>query len=217
MRVRRLPLRRTPGRDGQPFREQLRLRALGQGRSLAVAALIVGLLLSVMAVWGRSVAAFSGSTPGNAGSWGLATVALTDDDNEYALIDVSAIGGESGTACIAVTFEGTIPAQVRMYTAEASDPGDLGERVGFWIEEGTGGTSSGCESFVPTRMLFSGTLASLIAQVDSYASGLGTWSAAPGGDTTRTYRFTWALDPTSDETLVDESVSATVVWESRQV
>ena len=66
-------------------------------------------------------------------------------------------------------------------------------------------------------MLFSGTLGSLRTDVDDFGSGLGTWSAAPGGDTTRTYRFTWALDPTSGGALVGKSVTTTIEWESRQV
>ena len=118
--------------------------------------------------------AFSSSTenPGNQINSG--TVALSDNDSNAALYDVS--GAKAGTAvdrCITVAYGGNVDADVKLYLPDAV--GTLAPYVNMTVTPGTDATPSfgDCTGFVADgAALFTGTLASFRAAHSSWANGL---------------------------------------------
>ncbi|HEY1854896.1 MAG TPA: hypothetical protein VGG40_09940, partial [Solirubrobacterales bacterium] len=108
------------------------------------------LLLGVVAcIAGAGVfSAFSSQTdnPGNVVTAG--TVVLEDNDSGTALYAMTAAKpGESKASCIKVTYQGSLPATVKLFTP--STIGELGPYVELKIEAGTATSSTfpSCEGF----------------------------------------------------------------------
>src|SRR6201992_1541707 len=107
--------------------------------------------------------AFSSSTdnPGNIVTAG--TVVLEDNDGGTALYALTAAKpGESKSSCIKVTYKGSLPATVKLFTP--STIGELGPFVNLKVEAGTQTTSTfpTCTEFTPLATgptLYEGTLA----------------------------------------------------------
>jgi len=147
---------------------------------------------------------------------GLASVSLSDDDTGSALINATAAAGQTGTACLTVTYTGTVTAPIKLYATSTSDPDALGAQVSLTVEEGSGGTFAGaCAGFTSSGTAYNGTFGSFLTTATDYGSGVGSWTADPGTSTTRSYRFTWTLSAGASSALQGKSVSATFVWESR--
>src|ERR1700753_2858723 len=94
--------------------------------------------------------AFSSQTesPGNIITTG--TVTLEDNDGGTALYALTAAKpGESKTSCIKVTYKGSLPATVKLFTG--STIGELGPFVNLKVEAGTQTTSTfpSCTEFTP--------------------------------------------------------------------
>jgi predicted ribosomally synthesized peptide with SipW-like signal peptide len=179
------------------------------------------LLLGIVAcIAGAGVfSAFSSQTenPGNVITTG--TVTIEDNDGGSALYSMSAAKpGESKTSCIKVTYKGSLPATVKLFTA--STIGALGPYVNLKVEAGTQTTSTfpSCTEFTPAAspIVYEGTLSAFATEHSTYANGVTTnpasatkWetnnsvvyrftatvsSTAPNsaqGATTGTHAFTW--------------------------
>jgi hypothetical protein len=147
-----------------------------------VMALVIGVLggVATMGVYGL----FSGTTqnPGNEITSG--TVSFSDNDDGAALYNAGNLKpGDTVTRCIKVTYTGTLPATVRMYSP--SSPGPLALYIDLTITQGTTTSSvfPGCSGFAATGagQLFAGTLQNFEQTRNTYANGLAT---APGSGTT---------------------------------
>lgn len=182
----------------------------------APAALVaVGLL-----TWGWSAAAFTAQTRNIGNSWETGSVALSDDDQGLSAFSLSnLLPGDTGTHCITVTSESSVPGVVKMYLARMGADG-LENNIKISTEIGDGGSFGSCVGFVPDAP--AGTFDSIkdiSTVVNSYASGDLPWTTT--GNTegeSKSYRFTWVFDTTAltqDEVdgLQGKSVSADVVWE----
>lgn len=179
------------------------------------------LLLGIVAcIAGAGVfSAFSSSTenPGNVITTG--TVNIEDNDGGTALYSMSAAKpGETKTSCIKVTYKGTLPATVKLFTG--STIGALGPFVNLKVEAGTQATATfpSCTEFTPAASptVYEGTLSAFATEHGTYANGITTnpasatkWetnnavvyrvtatlsSSAPNsaqGATTGSHAFTW--------------------------
>lgn len=180
------------------------------------------LLLGIVAsIAGAGVfSAFSSQTenPGNVITTG--TVTIEDNDGGTALYSMSAAKpSESKTSCIKVTYKGTLPSTVKLFTP--STIGALGPYVNLKVEAGTQATSTfpSCTEFTPLASgatLYEGTLSAFATEHGTYANGITTnpasqtkWetnnalvyrftatvsSSAPNsaqGATTGSHAFTW--------------------------
>jgi predicted ribosomally synthesized peptide with SipW-like signal peptide len=184
-------------------------------------ALLLGLVASIA---GAGVfSAFSSQTenPGNVITTG--TVTLEDNDGGTALYTMSAAKpGESKTSCIKVTYKGSLPATVKLYTG--STIGALGPYVNLKVEAGTQTTSTfpSCTEFTPLSSgatVYEGTLSAFATEHNTYATGITT---NPAGATkwetnnTLVYKFTATLSSTAPNAAQGATTgSHAFVWEAQ--
>lgn len=105
-------------------------------RKLLLTALVVGIAASVVAFGVFS--AFSATTDNSGNEFTAGTVTLSDNDASGAMFD-NVTGGKPGATverCIKVTYGGSLPSEVRVYTTDAS-LGALAPFVDVTITPGT--------------------------------------------------------------------------------
>lgn len=165
-------------------------------------------------------AAFSSQTenPGNSVTAG--TVELADNDGDTALYSLpTAAPGDSATRCIQVTYSGSLPADVAIYTDDAI--GALGSEVTLEIDAGTQAPfAADCTGFAVDTggALFDGSLASFAAAHSDFATGLVDY---PGDSATEwvtsdavVYRVTATLN--ANATLEGETTGThALTWEAQ--
>ncbi|MEA2330871.1 MAG: hypothetical protein QOH58_1009 [Thermoleophilaceae bacterium] len=121
--------------------------------------------------------------PGNRVSSG--TVTLADNDGGVALYDfTNAKPAASQTSCIRVSYTGSLPANVRLYTPDTI--GALGPQVNLKIEPGTQAVPSfpACTAFTPDgAAIFDAALSTFPT---TYAGGVVDFPAATTSGTTAT-------------------------------
>ncbi|MGI5164924.1 hypothetical protein ACQEU3_11275 [Spirillospora sp. CA-253888] len=172
--------------------------------------IVVGILASGALIWQTSHAAFTASTENPGNNWKAGSVALSDDDSGAAMFDASGLKpGSTGTRCIKVDYNGDLAASVKLYGTSVS--GALGSYLDLQIEEGTGGGSADCAGFAASGTAYSGTLANFGATKTGHASGVGTFAPTASGQS-RTYRFTYLLQPTTPDSAQGTSANATFTW-----
>jgi predicted ribosomally synthesized peptide with SipW-like signal peptide len=147
-------------------------------RKLLLTVLLVGIVGSVAG--SATFSAFSSTTSNSGNSFAAGTVLLSDNDAGSALYSVTnAKPNDSSATCIKVTYTGTLPADVRLYTT--STVNTLASYVNLTIEKGTVSGSPafpGCGTFTSQSTLYSGTLASFATNKNSYANGVSVYPAS---------------------------------------
>lgn len=164
--------------------------------------------------------AFSSKTENVGNVITTGTVNIKDNDGGAALYSLTAAKpGEAKSSCIKVTYEGSLPATVKLFTE--SSIGALGPYVNLKVEAGTQTTSTfpSCEGFTAYSTgatVYEGTLASFATENHTYTTGISTFptgqtkwetndsvvykvtatlsSSAPNsaqGATTGSHAFTW--------------------------
>jgi predicted ribosomally synthesized peptide with SipW-like signal peptide len=194
---------------------------MGSNRTKILRTLLV--LGIVACIAGAGVfSAFSSSTdnPGNVVTAG--TVLLEDNDGGSALYAMTAAKpGESKTSCIKVTYKGSLPATVKLWTP--STIGELGPFVNLKIEAGTQTTSTfpSCTEFTPAASptVYEGTLSAFATEKNSYATGISTF---PSGTTkwetnnSVVYRVTATLSATAPESAQGKTTGSHILrWEAQ--
>lgn len=182
------------------------------------------LLLGIVAcIAGAGVfSAFSSQTenPGNIITTG--TVTIEDNDGGTALYSMSAAKpGESKTSCIKVTYKGTLPSTVKLFTA--STIGALGPYVNLKIEAGTQTTSTfpSCTEFTPAASptVYEGTLSAFATEHATYATGITTNPAsATKWETNNSvvYRFTATVSASAPNSAQGATTgSHAFTWEAQ--
>jgi predicted ribosomally synthesized peptide with SipW-like signal peptide len=167
--------------------------------------------------------AFSSQTdnPGNVITAG--TVTLTDNDGGTALYAITgAKPGDSKTSCIKVTYSGSLPATVKLFTPSAI--GELGPYVNLKVEAGTQATSAfpGCEGFTVYTTggtVYEGTLGAFATEHNLFTNGITT---NPTGATkwengnSVVYRFTATLSATAPEAAQGKTTGSHIIrWEAQ--
>jgi predicted ribosomally synthesized peptide with SipW-like signal peptide len=183
------------------------------------------LLLGVVAcIAGAGVfSAFSSQTenPGNVITTG--TVSIEDNDSGVALYSMTAAKpSESKTSCIKVTYKGTLPATVKLFTS--STIGALGPYVNLKVEAGTQTSSTfpTCTEFTPLATgatVYEGTLSAFATEHATYATGITTNPASATKWETNNalvYRFTATVSSTAPNSAQGATTgSHAFVWEAQ--
>ncbi|MCO8269502.1 hypothetical protein M1L60_02725 [Actinoplanes sp. TRM 88003] len=129
----------------------------------------------------------------------------------------NAIPGSTAIACVITTYTGTLPATVQMYVPSVT--GTLGSYMVFRLQIGTG-SNTDCSDFNPTSTLYntsgmraaSQTLDAFIGAHNTWATGVGNWSATT--NTTRTWKLEWIVQ--SNDAAQSQSTSFTARWEAQR-
>jgi hypothetical protein len=203
--------------------------AESKARRCALTVLVVA--LAGVALWlPRGVfAQFTGTTSATT-TVTSGTVILGGNNSGAAMFSTSGMTpGVTVTKCIAVTYAGSAPAQVRLY---ASGGSGLGAYLTMTLTRGTTvpdpptyASGDGCGTFTadpatyagPSGVLYSGTLSGYATSYPSYAGGLpdpvpgtpDTWTTG----THHVYRVDLTLS--SDPAAQGLSVAPTFSWEAR--
>lgn len=144
-----------------------------RARKILLTIALLGLVGLVAGV--GTFSAFSSTTSNDANTFAAGSVVLTDNDSGSAMYQVSdAKPGDSATACITVTYSGTLTSNVRLYTT--STIGSLGSHLNLKVTPGTGTVAFGssCTNFTadPGGTIYDGTLANFASTHSGFASGL---------------------------------------------
>jgi|FLYL01.1.fsa_nt_gi hypothetical protein len=184
-------------------------------RGVALLAVVLGVLLSSVTVLTATRAAFSSDTSNEGNAISTGNVELVDDDAGSALFNITGmIPGQSETACIEVTYQGSVPdpGLVVLYSGGFADSGTLAQTLQLAVEQGTGGEFGDCTGFSGSQ-IFSGTLADFDVTHTGYGNGVGTWNPSSTPES-RTYRFTITLPSTADNSAQGQSITDLVfTWE----
>lgn len=145
-------------------------------RQVLITILIVA-TVAALAGFG-TFSAFSSTTSNSGNTFAAGTVFISDNDAGSAMYNVSnRKPGDTVQACILVTYTGTLPADVHLYTTSVIS--SLGPYVDLTVEKGTGsGAFPSCTGFTPQSTLFTGTVSGFAAANNSYASGIAVFPGA---------------------------------------
>jgi hypothetical protein len=178
-------------------------------------ALAIGFVASAAVVWQSSHAAFTAQAANSGNTWSAGTVTLTDNDSSGALFTVSGMKpGDAGSACITVTYGGSLDGTVKLYVAPADLTGSLGQYLNLTIDQGTSSTfGSSCTGFTLGGNVYTGTLAGFAAASTNFSSGAGAWSVTGNSAAAKGYKFTWTLQ--DDNNAQAKSAGAKFTWEAR--
>ena len=192
-------------------------------RNLAKGVLPLGILASAGMVWQSSYAAFSGTTTNGGNSWTAGTVKLTDAANGTAILNATALKpGSTGTACITLTYGGSLAAATKLYVASGdltttTGPNNLAQYLTLKVDEGTG-TAPSCSDFVssandynPTNSTAE-TLSTFAGSATNFANGVGAWLPLANG-ATKDYKFTWTVQDNNAAQGLNATVKFT--WEAQ--
>lgn len=191
-------------------------------RKVLVTILLVGIVGTVAG--SATYSAFTSTTTNTGNVFSAGTVSLTDNDGgSTGLLALSnAKPGDADAGCIDVSYDGTLPATVRLY---ASVSGALPQYLNLTVTRGTDSSPSfdSCANFTADStdyigagngVVYSGTLAAFpgtyaAGVVDPTAGSPETWS----NPESHSYRFTITLQ--NDDAAQGLNGSATFTWEAR--
>jgi hypothetical protein len=197
-----------------PSRNAPLARVLHQDTILHLAAGLAALLLVSALVVRTSDAAFSATTANANDQWSAGDVVLTDDDSGAAMFTVTNMApSQAETACITVTYSGSLDAAVKLYGSVTGGDG-LGTYLDLTIKRGTGGLFNDCTGFSSTETVYTGTLAGFVASHSGFGTGVGSWTPTGGGaDDDMVYQFVVTLQ--DDNAAQGKSTTATFTWEAQ--
>jgi hypothetical protein len=185
--------------------------------SLILKTLLVVGTVGTMAGVG-SYSAFTSQADNNSNRVAAGTVVLADNDGgSTPLYDITtAKPGSTQTSCIRVSYTGSLPATVKLYTP--STIGALGPEVNLKIESGTQASPSfpSCTGFAAETTLFDAALSTFAA---SYAAGVtdfpGAGSSWTNGDAV-VYRVTATLSASAGDSAQGATTGLhTLRWEAQ--
>lgn len=179
-------------------------------RGLAVVASLG--FVSVLVV-SSSRAAFVDTTDNATNTFSAGDVVLNDDDTGSVLFNVNNLApGDSRTRCIAVTYTGSLTADVHLYGTVGGN--GLAQYLDLDIDVGSGGDFASCTGFVSSSVLFNDTVAAFGGAHTNFVNGLGGNTGATN-PTTHTYRVTVTLQ--DNNAAQGLSATAGFTWEAQNV
>jgi hypothetical protein len=207
-------------------------------RTLLVAAVPVGLVLSAALVWQSTAAAFTATTDNVGNAWQTGTVVLTNSGGASALFDLTRDNalqpGSARSRCIRVDYTGSLPADVKLYVTTPSAGGTgLDGYLLMSVERGqdvastttvapdcsSGFTSAGSPTFVWNTATASNvagdqtrTMAALKTAAHDWTSGLLVGSSVPQ-NTSLTFRVSYSV--ADNNGAQNTQSTATFTWEAR--
>jgi hypothetical protein len=177
--------------------------------------------LPVRATW----SAFSNTTDDTSNSTAAGTVAITDNDGGTAMFTMAGMTpGSTSTACIKVTYTGTLPALVNLYATTTGS--GLGTYLDLTVTRGTisSGSFSSCTGFAADTtdyfgngagVVYSGTLA---AYPSTYAAGIAdprTASIAEAWTTNEVHGYKFVVTLQNNAAAANKTATTTFNWEAR--
>lgn len=190
-----------------------RSRRLVRWGALPVAVLASGVIVST-----ASYSAFTSSTDNTGNAWNAGAISLADDDSGAAMFAAEDLQpGSTGENCIAITSDGSLESDIRLYADNAAQEQGLDQYLQLEIVQGIGGGYGSCEDFVPATSdatVYSGTLAALTSTAVDHTSGIGSW-ASDGGGEERVFKVSYTLTDDAPNTVQGGSATVDLVWEGR--
>lgn len=188
-------------------------------RMATAGAVVAGLGLSAAVVWQASYSAFSATTSNPTNNWSAGTVSLTDDDSNSAMFTATGLKpGSTGTRCIAVTSNGSLPSAVKLYGTNPTTTNGLATSINLTVTQGTGATSASCTGFTALpagASVYTGSLAAFGAGSSSFATGKGDWTPTGTAAETRVFQFTYTLDAATPNTAQGGTAAIGFTWEAQ--
>ena len=196
-----------------------RIHRMSRGRKTLLTLLVLGVIGTVAGI--GTFSAFSATTVNAGNTFDAGTVVISDNDAGTAMYNiVDAKPLDVVTRCIRVTYTGTLPSVVRLYTTTPVNP--FGTYVTLAVDKGSmpvGTAFPGCTGFTSEANIFSGTLSGFAASDTNFATGAG---ANPGAQTqwnlndTLVYRFTLTMQ---DNPLAVGGTSGihSFTWEAQNI
>ena len=197
------------------------IHRMSRGRKALLSLLLIGAVGTVASI--GTYSAFSATTVNPGNTFAAGTVVISDNDANSAMYTITgAKPNDVVTRCIRVTYTGSLPALVRLYTTTPINA--FGQYVTLSIDKGTMPVSTtfpNCTSFVPdaTPNVFTGTLSSFGSARTSFGTGV---AANPGAATqwvtndAVVYRFTLTMQ---DNVLAAGGSTGThsFTWEAQNI
>ncbi|GLY28237.1 hypothetical protein [Kineosporia sp. NBRC 101731] len=182
-------------------------------RRVVLAVVPAGLLLLALCLAPATFSAFSSGTDNGNSTFNAGSVSLGDDDAGAAMFTVNSLQpGSTGSRCIAVTYTGSLPAQVRMYVSAGDLTGTLAPYLTLTVTEGAGGGFGSCSGFSAASTAWTGTLDHLASTATGWASGVGSFTPTANGQV-RVYRVVYTL--TAGSAAAGRSSQVRLSWEAR--
>jgi hypothetical protein len=191
-------------------------------RTATIAALVAipaALAASGLVVAQSSYSAYSATTVSPTSNWATGTVALTDDDaNAAAFTVTNARPGASGSRCLVVTSNGTLPSQVRVYGANGTGTTNLAAYLDLTITQGTGGSFGSCTGFAPLSSgaeVFHGSMMTFGTTRTGYGNGAGGWNPAGTAPESRTFKLSYTVSPDAPNDTMGGTAGGDIVFEAQ--
>jgi Camelysin metallo-endopeptidase len=196
-----------------------RIHRMSRGRKTLLSLLLVGALGAVAGI--GTYSAFSATTVNAGNTFDAGTVVINDNDAGSAMYNITAAKpNDVVVRCIRVTYAGSLPSTVRLYTTTPVNA--FGQYVTLSVDKGTmpGATTfPNCTGFTSESNVFNGTLSSFAAGNTNFGTGS---LAAPGAQTqwnqndSLVYQFTLTMQ---DNPLAVGGTSGThnFTWEAQNV
>jgi predicted ribosomally synthesized peptide with SipW-like signal peptide len=188
----------------------------------------LGLSLLVLALIGVAVgvgtwSAFSSTTQNSGNSFSAGTVTLADDDAGSAMLSLAnAKPGDSDSACIVVSYTGSLAATVRMYGATAGT--GLDQYLDLTVIRGSKSSAfKGCGDFVAdgTNYIGSGNGVVYSATLQGYPDtyGAGIVDPTPGSPESWTnpesHAYKFVVTVQNNDNAQGLNATQTFTWEAR--
>jgi hypothetical protein len=196
-------------------------RPASRTRKLLITALVIGVFGTALGA--GTYAVFTATTSNTGNSFAAGTVAISDNDLSSAMLSLAnAKPGDSDTACIRISYTGTLSSTVRMY---GTVTGTLPSYLTLTVTRGTDSAPSfdSCANFTADATNYLGAGAGVIYQgsLASYPAtyGAGIVDPIPGSPETwvtnevHSYKYTISLD--DNNAAQGLSGSASFTWEAR--
>jgi hypothetical protein len=201
-------------------------------QKVLAAAVPLGVLASGVLVWQASYAAFSATTTNPNNTFSAGTVTLTDN-RQPSTVMFNPTGlkpGSTGSACIKVTYNGSLAANVKMYVASAdlttSSSTNLAQYLTIQILEGSGNAAD-CSDFTGTASnpgtptndynpTGSGDTTKTLSAFSSASGNFGTGVSSfgpTGSGQSKTYKITYWLQDNSAAAGMNSTAKFT--WEAQ--
>jgi hypothetical protein len=190
---------------------------------VSLVAIPVALAASGLVVAQSSYSAYSATTVNPTSNWASGTVALTDDDSNTAAFTATNLKpGSTGSRCIVVSSNGSLPAAVKLYGTGAATTKALASSINLTVTQGTGGSFGSCSGYTPLTTgssVYSGTLADFGSTATNFSTGVGSWTTAGvatgAAAETRTYQLTYSVRTETTNDTQGGTAALGFTWEAQ--
>jgi hypothetical protein len=182
----------------------------------------IGLLISVGVVWQSSQAAFTDTTTNPGNTWTAGSVTVTDDQNGTKVFNLSGLKpGDSGDACIVVTYAGTLTnSTVKFYVNNFTDNSTGGAwGGGITLTVTTGGGTCPLASITGQTTAVNNKSLSFLNTNNDYPAGTSMFDwTNPANNATRPYNVHYAVSGSladdGDDGIQGKTATLDLVWEA---